>query len=114
MTPTIAFCGLDCAGCAAYLATQAEDEGLKQMVLEEWRVTYHNPEMSLAAVTCDGCTSTGRLGGYCAQCPVRACASERGVINCAYCDQFICATLHTFFIQAPELKDRLMLIRSHL
>lgn len=114
MTSMIAFCGLDCSACAAYLATQADDEGMRQMVLEEWRVTYCNPELPPETVICDGCSSTGRLGGYCAQCPVRACATQHKVINCAYCEEFICTALQQFFVQAPELRDRLLLIRSHL
>ena len=68
----IAFCGLDCAVCHAYLATQSNDEAAKQKVLEYWRVEFNSPEMPLSAVTCDGCPNTGRLSGYCQTCSVRA------------------------------------------
>ena len=78
MATMIAYCGLDCAGCEAYLATQANDEAAKQKLLEKWRVEFDAPEMTMASVTCDGCTSTERLGGYCQACPVRACAVEEG------------------------------------
>jgi len=97
MDKLIAFCGLDCAGCEAYLATQAGDEAAKLTLLEKWRVEFDSPDMPLAAVTCDGCTSTGQLGGYCQDCPVRACAVEKGFENCAHCaDYGTCETLNGF------------------
>jgi len=32
----IAVCGLDCAACRGYLATQANDEAAKERVAREW------------------------------------------------------------------------------
>jgi len=39
-------------------------------------------------VKCDGCLSDGRLADK--QCKARPCAIERGVKNCAYCEEFAC------------------------
>lgn len=36
MTRMIAFCGLDCARCGAYLATQADDDELRAATAREW------------------------------------------------------------------------------
>jgi hypothetical protein len=113
MEKMIAFCGLDCAGCEAYLATQADDHAAKEVLLETWREAYDAPELTLANVTCDGCTSTGRLGGYCADCPVRACAVERGLVHCAACGEYAtCETLEDFIKDIPEARANLEALRA--
>jgi hypothetical protein len=113
MEKLIAFCGLDCAECEAYIATQANDEAAKQALLEKWRAEYDSPDMPAAAVTCDGCTSEGRHGGYCSFCEVRACGEARGVVNCAYCDEYeTCETLQGFIGDIPEAQANLAAIRA--
>ncbi len=115
MSPLIAFCGLDCAKCEAYIATQANDEAAKERLLVKWRQEFNAPDMPLVAVTCDGCTSTGRLGGYCSACPIRACGVERQVTNCAYClDYASCEKLASFFNMASAAKANLEEIRLRL
>ncbi len=112
MSDLIAFCGLDCAACKAYQLTQANDVAAMQVLLDEWRVTYQAPDMPIEAVTCDGCTSTGRHGGYCMECPVRACAVEREVVSCALCEDYGCEKLQNFMAMAPEVKINLEAIRA--
>jgi hypothetical protein len=116
MNQLIAFCGLDCAKCEAYLATQANDRAAQERVLAKWRQEFNAPDMPFAAVICDGCTGlNGRLGGYCSQCPIRACGVERKVTNCAYCaDYATCEKLAGFFNQAPAAKATLDEIRRTL
>ncbi len=115
MNSLIAFCGLDCAKCEAYVATQAKDEVAQQRLLAKWRQEYNSPDMPIAAVICDGCTSSGRLGGYCSECPVRACGVSRQVSNCAYCaDYASCEKLAHFFTLAPQAKTTLDEIRLRL
>jgi hypothetical protein len=115
MNPLIAFCGLDCAQCEAYIATQANDKAAQQRLLVKWREEYNAPDMTLAAVTCDDCTSTGRLGGYCSACPVRACSVSRQMTNCAYCPDYAsCEKLAHFFNLAPHAKANLDEIRLRL
>ncbi len=115
MEKMIAFCGLDCSGCEAYVATQANDQAAKEALLVKWRKEY-SPDMDISAVTCDGCmTLDGRIGGYCAECPVRACSMERGFPNCAHCGDYEgCETLAGFLAMAPQLKESLDAIRSTL
>jgi len=82
-------------------------------LLEKWQVEYNAPDMTLTSVTCDGCTSSGRLGGYCDACPIRACAVEKDVVNCAYCDQYeTCETLQPFITDVPEAGKNLAEIRA--
>ncbi len=114
MSTLIAFCGIDCGECQAYKATQANDRDWMERILAEWRVQYSSPDMNINAVICDGCTSSGRHGGYCPECPIRACAVERNVVNCAHCADYACENLNGFFAMAPQAKEGLEAIRNSL
>jgi len=116
MNRIVAYCGLVCSDCEAYAATQANDEAAKERVAAKWRVEYNAPDMTAANVTCDGCvTRDGRHGGYCPQCPIRACGVERGVANCAHCaDYASCEKLGGFLTQVPPARATLEAIRQTL
>jgi hypothetical protein len=116
MEQLIAFCGLDCACCEAYIATQADDLAAKERLVVKWREEYNAPEMTIASVTCDGCTTkNGRTGGYCSHCAIRACGVERLVENCAHCaDYSTCNQLAGFFTSVPTAKATLDAIRLTL
>lgn len=116
MNPSIAFCGLNCSACEAYLATQSDDRAAQERLLAKWKVEFNAPDMTLASVTCDGCLAfNGRLGGYCPQCPIRACGVERKVANCAHCaDYGTCEKLAGFLVQVPAAKVTLDEIRRTL
>jgi hypothetical protein len=116
MYEDIAFCGLNCLECDAYQATQAGDTARQGEILAKWRVEFNAPQMPLESVICDGCkTVDGRLGGYCPECPLRACASAKGLPTCAHCDEYeTCAHLAGFFTAAPSLKVTLDELRKTL
>ena len=115
MEQLIAFCGLDCAQCDAYKATQAGDEAAKLAILEKWRSEFNAPDMPLASVTCDGWTSLGRLGGYCSEGPVHNCGRAKGVTNCAICEDYeTCETLLGFIANIPSAQENLAAIRASL
>jgi hypothetical protein len=110
----IAFCGLDCAQCEAYKATQAKDEAAKLEILARWQADFGGPDMTLDKVTCDGCSSE-RVGGYCAECPVRVCAMAKGFKNCAYCDEIeTCAILDGLIAVDASAKQSLLALRKSL
>jgi hypothetical protein len=111
MSTLIAYCGLDCAQCEAYQATQANDVAWQERLLAKWQVEFNAPNMTLAAITCDGCRGP-RTGGYCAECPVRASAISRGVETCADCPDYACAELQKFFGMATAARDNLEMLRS--
>ena len=114
MNGMIAYCGLDCAACGAYIATQADDREAQERVVTQWRVQLNLPDMPFEAAICDGCTSTGRLGGYCGECPVRACAAGKGVATCGHCAEYPCDKIESFISTAPEVKATLEEIRRGL
>ena len=117
MSSLIAFCGLDCAQCEAYQATQANDRKKAQLVAEKWGKAFGDGKpFPIEATFCDGCrTESTRKGGYCGQCAVRACAVERKVASCAHCDDYGCETLEGFLKQAgAELRGKLETLRASL
>ena len=107
MKKIIAYCGMDCAGCNAYLATKNDDQALREKTAAEWTKTFNfdfTPEM----INCTSCTSSGVKVGYCSQCEIRKCAVEKDVKNCGACDEFkTCGTINAFFDAVPDAKANL-------
>jgi hypothetical protein len=94
MDRMIAFCGVICTDCPAYLATQLDDYDALEQVLAHWREDFNAPHITVEDIVCDGClTRDGRLNGYCQHCRVRPCGMARSVPNCAYCDKYVCDEL---------------------
>lgn len=111
-TQIIAYCGINCANCDAFKATQAGDTEELARVAALWREEY-DPTLTVETIRCDGCSTTGgRLGGYCPECPVRACAIDRGVQTCAYCEDYGCETLEGFLSHAAGLREALDKMRA--
>jgi len=116
MDKMIAYCGLMCTECPAYIATQSNSQEALEKVAVQWREQFNVPEITAASIICDGClATTGRLSGYCLQCQIRACAVEHGMVNCAHCDDYEgCEKLAGFLTHAPEAKATLERIRQAL
>lgn len=111
----IAYCGLVCTDCSAYMATQANDPAAVRRVRDQWRSEYNSPNMTDDDVTCDGCLVEGLKCGHCAECDIRACGRERGVANCAHCaDYAACDKLERFFGFVPDAKATLDQVRASL
>jgi len=110
----IAYCGLVCTECPAYIATQNDDQQALNQVAVRWNQEY-NLSVTGEDCRCDGClTSTGRLSSYCDACKIRACGVEKKVRNCAHCSDYACQELETFFGFAPTAKATLEKIRRIL
>ena len=116
MKKIIAYCGLICSDCPAYVATQANDRQALEQVAAEWRLAFEAPEITADSIICDGCMggNGGRLCGHCHVCEMRACGVERGVLNCAHCADYGCDKLKAFFVHAPEARATLDGIRQGL
>jgi len=110
-----AYCGLDCGECEAYIATQANDRAGLEATAKKWAEQFGGGVASWEACVCDGCsTGTRKSTAHCVKCGIRLCASSRGVVTCAHCADYGCATLQQFFAFAPVLKDKLEAIRKSL
>lgn len=113
MRNMIAFCGLDCAACPAYIATQANDEEGRNRIAENWSKEL-GLKVSPDDCICDGCQpfEGGRLGGYCSECPMRACNIEHAYEHCGQCPAYMCDDLSKFVGGSKEAKDRLEALRK--
>jgi hypothetical protein len=115
MDKIIAYCGLVCTDCPAYIATQADDRAALERVAAQWREEYNAPDITVESVICDGCLgSNGRYCSHCFECEIRACGMDRSVINCAYCADYACEKLEGFFGLVPEARVTLDGIRQSL
>ncbi|MBC8496785.1 MAG: DUF3795 domain-containing protein [Anaerolineales bacterium] len=115
MDKIIAYCGLVCSECPAYIATQADDRAALEQVAAQWSEEYNVPDITVEAVICDGCLGTdGHKCAHCSDCEIRACAMERGVVNCAHCDEYICEKLEGFFGFVPDVRVTLDAIHAGL
>jgi hypothetical protein len=114
MDKIIAYCGLVCTDCPAYVATQANDRAELEHVAAMWREQFGAPDITAEWVLCDGCIVAGHKCGHCFECEIRACGITRGVLNCAYCAGYGCEKLEGFFGFVPDARTLLDSIRAGL
>ena len=114
MNSLIAYCGLKCNECGAYIATQNDDDAKRRETAEKWSKEYKT-DIKPEDINCEGCiTTTGRVFSHCTVCEVRRCGQEKGVANCAYCEEYACEKLGRYFAMAPVMKANLEEIRKGL
>lgn len=111
----IAYCGLDCSGCPAYIAKVNDDNEIRRKTAEEWSKMF-NAEIKPEDINCDGCHAVdGELFIHCFKCPIRKCALEKNIEkNCAYCKLYSCKETDEFFKFVPEAKETLDNIKKNL
>ncbi len=118
------YCGLDCEGCPIYLATRVEDRQAQERMRADIAVQIerlYGMKCRAEDITdCDGCVAdAGRLFAGCRMCRIRPCAREKGLENCAHCDEYVCAKLQEFFDLGGKLlhmdaRGRLDTVRTGL
>ncbi|MBN2028763.1 DUF3795 domain-containing protein [bacterium] len=114
MEKMIAFCGIACDECPAWIATQADDDDKRAEAAKLWSKEY-NTHLQAKDINCEGCQSDGSvLFGHCQVCEIRKCGLEMRVANCAYCHDYACGKLNRFFDMVPDAKKRLDGIRDSL
>lgn len=113
MEEMVAYCGIVCTECPAYVATQSDDTEELKRVAEMWS----NEEWQLKSedIICDGCLpGHTRYSLFCSDCETRSCAIARGVVNCAHCEDYACDKLTRTFEMVPEAKAKLDELRAGL
>lgn len=115
MNKMIAFCGLICTECPAFLATQKDDDRKREKVAQQWS-KWIGAEIKPEDINCDGCLTGTRLFSHCNNCEIRRCGLERSVKNCAHCESYACEKLNSFLDAqgVPEAKKNLDEIRRGL
>jgi hypothetical protein len=114
MDRMVAYCGLVCSDCPAYVATQANDQDGLERVAAQWREDYGAPGITVESVICDGCVTEGRKCAHCFECAIRACGMGRGVENCGHCEEYGCEKVAGLFAMAPDVKVVLDGVRAGL
>lgn len=107
----IAYCGITCSSCDAFLATQGGDPAELERVAAAWRAQF-DPGITATSIACNGClVEAGPLCSFCAICLIRICATGRGVASCAYCGDYPCDKLAPHFERAPQMREVLDAMR---
>ena len=114
MDKMIAFCGINCSECAAFLATQKDDNEERKKTAELWSKEF-NADIKQEDINCEGCLSEGEnIFSHCKVCEIRKCGQEKGLENCAHCSEYACEKLDNFFKIAPDGKATLDEIKKGL
>lgn len=108
MRRMIAYCGLDCEKCDAYLATIHDDQALREKTAKLWTQLNQVP-IRPEDINCQGCRMDGVKTVYCDQlCGIRQCALKRGVTTCGDCpDMEICQTVGAILSNNAEALNNL-------
>lgn len=111
----IAYCGMNCFDCKAYIAWMDDDDGLREKTAAEWSEMFGStfkPE----DINCSGCIGSGEVHvEFCGICEIRKCGQGHNVVNCAHCGDYPCPKLMEFFPRvAPGAKDTLDEINQNL
>lgn len=85
MDQYIAYCGLDCRKCDAYLATISNDNKLREKTAELWS-KLNGVTITADMINCTGCRMEGFKTPFCeSMCPIRPCARAKQFETCAEC-----------------------------
>ena len=102
-----------CTDCPTYIATQNDDDEMRKETAATWSKEY-NVDIKPEAINCAGCLAESPVFHHCTVCGVRLCGREKGVINCAYCEEYVCDELNKYFEMAPMMKANLEEVRKGL
>ena len=109
MNKMIAYCGLDCEKCDAYLATIRDDQALREKTAKAWAELNQAPILP-EHINCLGCRADGVKTVFCdSLCQIRQCALNKGVETCGGCPEMErCGTVGQIHAGASEARDNLM------
>lgn len=112
MEKIIAYCGLACDECGAYIATMNDDDEKRKETAELWSKEFGG-NIKAGDINCTGCLAVDKnVYQYCRTCKIRKCGISKKLDNCAFCDDYACDKLLDFFKMVPDAKKRLDEVRS--
>ena len=103
MKNLIGYCGLDCEKCDAYIATQNNDQALREKTAKYWS-ELNGVEITAEMINCDGCRTDGRKTYYCESlCQIKKCAESKKMETCGNCAQIKdCQTIGIIVKNNPD------------
>ncbi len=100
MEKLIACCGLNCAACDARIATIKNDDELRKLTADKWRVAFNAPGLTYDKINCTGCREEGVKFSHCTECEIRNCVKAKGYNTCGDCGELgtcsIVAGIHKY------------------
>ncbi|MBP5212593.1 MAG: DUF3795 domain-containing protein [Pyramidobacter sp.] len=108
MRTMIAYCGLDCEKCDAYVATVNDDQALREKTAKAW-AEQNNAPILPEHINCEGCRANGIKFVYCEHmCEIRRCALNEGVTTCGDCAELEkCPKVAQITAHVPEALQNL-------
>jgi hypothetical protein len=103
MEKLVSCCGLNCLTCEARVATVKNDDSLRKITAEKWKVMYNAPELLPEAINCTGCREEGVKFSHCFECGIRNCVRSKGFDTCGDCSELeTCELLAPIHKYVPE------------
>ena len=108
MKKMIAYCGLNCEKCDAYLATIHDDQALREKTAKLWAELNQAPILP-EHINCQGCRVEGVKTVFCdSLCEIRQCALKKGVVTCSDCPELEnCQIVGAVISNNPEALENL-------
>ena len=108
MKNRIAYCGLDCEKCDAYIATVNDDQELREKTADLW-AKLNNAPILPEHINCEGCRTNGVKTVYCdSLCAIRQCALKKGIETCGDCEELEgCPIIGAMISNNPGVLDNL-------
>lgn len=108
MKEMIAYCGLDCEKCDAYIATANNDNALREKTAKLWSELNHAPIIA-EMINCMGCRTDGVKTPYCdSMCEIRKCVMNKGFETCGNCaDIQSCQSMKLILDNVPDALNNL-------
>ena len=103
MRKMIAYCGLDCEKCDAYIATINDNQELRKKTAKLW-AELNNAPILPEHINCQGCRVEGIKTVFCDSiCSIRQCVLKKGVATCGDCSELEnCPTVETIIENNPS------------
>jgi hypothetical protein len=107
----LAYCGLDCKKCPAFIATANDDDALRQKTAKDWSSLYAEilahvgivGSLKPEDINCRGCRSDADHFIGCMKCLIRECSQGRRFGTCASCNEYeTCELLKGFYSMPPH------------
>jgi hypothetical protein len=88
----VGVCGLYCGECEVYAAFSSGNTDKQEEIAASISRQF-NTEVGPEQIMCGGCRGPEEIS-FCAGCRIRPCATKRGYVTCAECDEMdSCRTL---------------------
>ncbi len=114
MSKMIAYCGLDCAKCPTFLATQKDDDAAREKTVALYAEKF-GMKLQKVDINCEGCLSEGgKHIGYCQVCEIRHCCMNKGLEHCVLCPEQPCDHLRRFHEFSPEARASFEALKKEL